>query len=64
LAVASAWFTGIRSLRAFEVLAECVAQAGRRQDLSLLDVSAVPETEAAELIYRNARFSLFKRTLL
>lgn len=64
LAVASAWFTDIRSLRAFELLADCVAQAGRRQDLSLLDVNAVPEADSAELIYRNARFSLFKRTLV
>jgi len=45
-------------------LAECVAQVGRRQDLALLEIRAVSETEAAESVYEDARFTLVKRTLL
>jgi hypothetical protein len=64
LAAASAWFRDLHSLRAFEVLAECVAQVGRRKDLALLDINSVPETEAAELLYQDARFTLLNRTLV
>jgi hypothetical protein len=56
------WLSSRRTMAAFRLTSTVVVHAGRRQDLSILDVDIEPEDLASEL-RANTRFAVCRRTL-
>jgi hypothetical protein len=56
------WLSSRRTMSAFSLASTAIIHAGRRQDLSILDVEIDPENMASEL-RANVRFAVCRRTL-
>jgi hypothetical protein len=56
------WLSSRRTIPSFRLATTAVVHAGRRQDLSILDVDIEPENLASEL-RANTRFAVCRRTL-
>jgi hypothetical protein len=56
------WLSSRRTMPAFSLASTAIIHAGRRQDLSILNVEVEPENLASEL-RANACFAVYRRTL-
>jgi hypothetical protein len=56
------WLSSRRTMAALGLASTAVVHAGRRQDLSILDIDIEPESHASEL-RANTRFAVCRRTL-
>ena len=64
LTIVRKWLTDRKTLKAYDVAAECIALSGRRSDLGILTIPGVPTGPEAEAIGTDTHFAVCHRTLI
>jgi hypothetical protein len=58
------WLAARRTLPALQIAAKCIALRGRRSDLEILDIAEAPAGTEADEIRQDARFAVFRRSIV